>query len=135
MRISDWSSDVCYSDLDLEELAGVGTRHGRDVPDNLAAGPVVDPHEAVVVSRPPGPCEPVAAVARHHDGLARLVERLGDREPLGPFGGGVVARLDRVAGDLDTVVRDAVVAGAGLEPGGASCRESVGRNVKIPGVA
>src|SRR3546814_17984671 len=49
-------------DGDLEELAGVGTRHGRDVPDNLAAGPVVDPHEAVVVSRPPGPCEPVAAV-------------------------------------------------------------------------
>src|SRR3546814_7836287 len=38
-------------DGDLEELAGVGTRHGRDVPDNLAAGPVVDPHEAVVVSR------------------------------------------------------------------------------------
>src|SRR3546814_18855783 len=104
MRISDWSSDVCYSDLDLEELAGVGTRHGRDVPDNLAAGPAVDPHEAVVVSRPPGTCEPVAAVARPHDGLARLVERLGDRGPLGPFCGGVVNCPARGAGDLDPVV-------------------------------
>src|SRR3546814_6027906 len=31
MRISDWSSDVCSSDLRLREGAGVEAGHGREV--------------------------------------------------------------------------------------------------------
>src|SRR3546814_4392885 len=35
MRISDWSSDVCSSDLHLQEIGGAGIARGSEVGDRL----------------------------------------------------------------------------------------------------
>src|SRR3546814_16695213 len=35
MRISDWSSDVCSSDLHLQEIGGAGIARGPEVGDRL----------------------------------------------------------------------------------------------------
>src|SRR3546814_900709 len=44
MRISDWSSDVCSSDLDHEELVGFGYGPANDRHQTQRIGPVQQPH-------------------------------------------------------------------------------------------
>src|SRR3546814_13519049 len=74
MRISDWSSDVCSSDLDfnngrivygIPDLEGAGFKIAFDT-----HGPVIDPDTLERQLTPPGIAEARAYVARRFPGLA-----------------------------------------------------------------
>src|SRR3546814_13815559 len=106
MRISDWSSDVCSSDLLLFELL-------LDREDRLArreAGAVADA-EDMGVDR-----EGLRPEGRVHHDIRRLA----------PDAGQFDARVT-LGGDLSAMIADQI--------GSASCRESVGQSVQTAVVA
>src|SRR3546814_16304685 len=107
MRISDWSSDVCSSDLDLLALAG----QLADADDDEQRG-VFQTDDALVAER--------RDHAAEGDGADDVEQHLPHRQ------------AEREAGLLQTLVHgeeraahDLRYVGAGVEIGRASCRERV----------
>src|SRR3546814_17115473 len=83
MRISDWSSDVCSSDLNWRTIQGCLTakRHRRRDVHWGAAGPA-----ALGLVRPPRPRPAVARAPRR--GAARSLPRVAQRGPAAAAHGG-----------------------------------------------
>src|SRR3546814_43206 len=83
MRISDWSSDVCSSDLD--DLAALDSAFGAKVDD------------------PVGGLDDVEVMLDHHHGIALFHQRVEHLQQLADVfeveaGGGFVQYVERVAG-------------------------------------
>src|SRR3546814_12909285 len=116
MRISDWSSDVCSSDLaDQHVVAGPAVQR---LPAVAAGDDIVEP----VARR-------LAAAARDREVLD-VVRKLVAHPCLHGVGAGGGTFNDAIAGAVDVV--DVVAREAG-EIGRASCRERVCEYVEISG--
>src|SRR3546814_1811306 len=81
MRISDWSSDVCSSDLHCIQLARQGARHrrGADVPGDMVVQRFRVEAEPVIFGR-----DMIGRMLayEHHRGSAMLVQYLDGLRPI-----------------------------------------------------
>src|SRR3546814_3987463 len=97
MRISDWSSDVCSSDLEpLQHVGGGGRLHALGAEQILHA----DRHARKRLQRLPRGLRPIGGVGR----FQRLFRRLDD-EGIERLGGGDIGRSEEHTSELQSLMR------------------------------
>src|SRR3546814_7976498 len=73
MRISDWSSDVCSSDLAIDDAAAIAIeRHPADPPARVARRAVVEHHRRIGVVHQHRPGRQVPIVPRSEEHTSEL---------------------------------------------------------------
>src|SRR3546814_4883909 len=101
MRISDWSSDVCSSDLLVRGLGvarGDRLEHAAVIGDGIAA----ERHVALLEDRRPRHRRADAASERDEEGIARCLEQGGVKVLIG---GAAFGRSEEHTSELQSLMR------------------------------